>query len=57
MFARVSRYHGDSDRLMEGFRHTVEPIEQMEGFVQASFLIDPETSRAVTVTLWGTRRR
>lgn len=52
MFARVSRYQGDTSRLMEGFRRTIEPLEQIEGFSRAYFLTDGSGRRAMTVTLW-----
>jgi heme-degrading monooxygenase HmoA len=52
MFARVSTYQGDTERLLEGFRRTTDPLAQLDGFVRAYFLTDAETGRAVTVTLW-----
>ena len=54
MFTRVSRYHGDTDALTEGFRRTVEPLEQMDGFVRAYFLTNRGTQHAMTVTIWET---
>ena len=32
MFARVSTYQGDAERLLEGFHRTAEPLTQFEGF-------------------------
>jgi heme-degrading monooxygenase HmoA len=52
MFARVSTYQGDTERLIEGFRHTTGPLTQFEGFERAYFLTDPAAGRAMTVTLW-----
>jgi heme-degrading monooxygenase HmoA len=54
MFTRVSTYRGDTDSLTAGFRRTVEPLEQMEGFVRAYFLTNPGARRAMTVTIWET---
>jgi heme-degrading monooxygenase HmoA len=52
MFARVSTYRGETERLVDGFRRTAEPLMQQEGFERAYFLTDPEAGRAMTVTLW-----
>jgi heme-degrading monooxygenase HmoA len=52
MFARVSTYQGDTDRLLEGFRRTTEPLSQLEGFERAYFLTDAAAGRAMTITLW-----
>jgi hypothetical protein len=38
MFARVSTYQGDIERLLEGFRRTTEPLARPEGFERADFL-------------------
>lgn len=54
MFTRVSTYKGDTDALTEGFRRTVEPLEQLDGFVRAYFLTKPGARRAMTVTIWET---
>jgi heme-degrading monooxygenase HmoA len=54
MFARVSTYQGDTERLLDGFRRTTEPLTQLEGFERAYFLTDAAAGRAVTVTLWET---
>jgi heme-degrading monooxygenase HmoA len=52
MFARVSTYQGETDRLIDGFRRTTQPLTQLEGFERAYFLTDSAAGRAVTVTLW-----
>ncbi len=52
MFARVSTYQGDTERLLDGFHRTTEPLTQLEGFERAYFLTDSAAHRAMTVTLW-----
>ena len=52
MFARVSTYQGETERLLEGFRRTTEPLAQIEGFERAYFLTESAAGRAVSVTLW-----
>ena len=52
MFARVSTYRGETERLLDGFRRTTEPLTQLEGFERAYFLTDSAAGRAMTVTLW-----
>jgi heme-degrading monooxygenase HmoA len=52
MFARVSTYQGDTERLLDGFRRTTGPLTQLEGFERAYFLTDTAAGRAVTVTMW-----
>jgi hypothetical protein len=39
MFARVSTYRGETERLLDGFRRTTEPLTQLEG-VRARLLPD-----------------
>ena len=55
MFARVSRYRGDAERMRAGFESVTAELEQIEGFHQAFFLTDPEHERAVSITLWESR--
>jgi heme-degrading monooxygenase HmoA len=54
MFARVSRYRTDEDtgRLLEGFQSTVGPLQLVEGFSHAYFMVDKETGGAVSITVW-----
>jgi heme-degrading monooxygenase HmoA len=52
VFARVSSYRGDIDRLVEGFERTIEPLEAMDGFVRGLLLADRRGSRGLTVTVW-----
>ena len=55
MYARVSRYSGDADGLSAGFEAVTAELSQLEGFVQAYFLTDRHSSRAVSITLWESR--
>lgn len=55
MFARVSTYQGDTERLLEGFRRTTDPLSQLEGFERAYLLTDAATGRAMTVTVWDSQ--
>ena len=54
MFARVSTYHADqaNDRLLEGFQDTIGPLQQVDGFSHAYFLVDRDTGTAVSITIW-----
>jgi heme-degrading monooxygenase HmoA len=54
MFARVSRYRSDedSDKLLEGFQATVGPLQLVDGFSHAYFMVDRETGNAVSMTIW-----
>jgi heme-degrading monooxygenase HmoA len=55
MYARVSRYKGDASRLREGFDSVASELERINGFADALFLTDPESGRAVSITLWESR--
>jgi heme-degrading monooxygenase HmoA len=55
MFARVSTYQGETERLVEGFRRTTEPLARLEGFERAYFLTDTAAGRAMSITLWGSQ--
>jgi heme-degrading monooxygenase HmoA len=55
MYARVSRYTGATGALRDGFEAVTAELEQVEGFVQAFFLIDEEHSRAISMTVWESR--
>jgi heme-degrading monooxygenase HmoA len=52
VFARVSRYRGDAERMRAGFASVTSELEQVEGFQQAFFLADREHERAMSITLW-----
>jgi heme-degrading monooxygenase HmoA len=52
MFARVSTYRGDADRLIAGFADVSEPLEAIDGFSHAYFMIDRENGKGVSITIW-----
>ena len=56
MFARVTRYHADqeADRLLEGFKGTIGPLQLVDGFSHAYFMVDRNTGEAVSLTVWET---
>ena len=56
MFARVTRYHADedTDRLLEGFKGTIGPLQLVDGFSHAYFMVDRDTGEAVSLTVWDT---
>jgi heme-degrading monooxygenase HmoA len=53
MFARVSTYQTDDPaKLVEGFEGATGPLEQMDGFAGAYFLVDGEGGKGMSITLW-----
>lgn len=52
MHARVSTYSGDAEALVEGFRSATDPLEQIDGFVQAYFLVDRASDKGMSITIW-----
>lgn len=55
MFARVSTYSGDPDKLVAGFQGSIEGIKQLPGQAGAFFCVDREGGKALTMTLWETQ--
>jgi heme-degrading monooxygenase HmoA len=55
MFARVSRYQGDTEPLRAGFESVSPELEGIDGFRTAYFLADSDTGRALSITLWDTQ--
>jgi heme-degrading monooxygenase HmoA len=56
MFARVSRYRGDPGQIDEGLNYARESIlprvQQVDGFEGVYYLVDRESGKALTITLW-----
>jgi heme-degrading monooxygenase HmoA len=54
MFARISSYRADedTDRLLEGFQETIGPLQLVDGFSHAYFLVDRDAGTAVSMTIW-----
>jgi heme-degrading monooxygenase HmoA len=53
MFARVSTYRaGEADKLLEGFQSVTEPLQQIDGFSHAYFLVDRASGKAMSITMW-----
>lgn len=52
-FARVSSYQGsDAEGLVEGFRSVTESLEQIDGFSHAYFMVDRQSGKGLSVTIW-----
>ena len=58
MHARVSTYSSatidpaDAERLVEEFRSVIAPLEEMDGFSHAYFLVDRASGKAMSITIW-----
>jgi heme-degrading monooxygenase HmoA len=52
MFARVSTYRGDGDRLLKGFAEVTGPLEEIDGFSHAYFMVDRESGKGMSITIW-----
>jgi heme-degrading monooxygenase HmoA len=56
MHARVSMYEiapgGDADAAVKAFEGAVDPVLQMEGNQGATFLVDRDNGKAVSITYW-----
>ena len=56
MFARVSNYQGPPNQVDEGIRKVREEIlpraAELDGFKGAYFLVDRQSGRSVSITLW-----
>jgi heme-degrading monooxygenase HmoA len=53
MHARVSTYHADDPaRLVDGFKSVTGELEHVDGFAHAFFLIDRESGKALSITIW-----
>jgi heme-degrading monooxygenase HmoA len=54
--ARVSKYEGDVDRLLDGFQRQADLIRRLEGFAHAELFVDREDGTAMIVTLWDSEQ-
>ena len=56
MFARVRAYQGDPGQIDEGLNYARENIlprvQQVDGFEGVYYLVDRESGKALTITLW-----
>jgi heme-degrading monooxygenase HmoA len=52
MFARVSTYRGDGDRLLQGFADVTGPLEAIDGFSRAYFMVNRESGKGMSITVW-----
>jgi heme-degrading monooxygenase HmoA len=53
MHARVSTYQAsDPEGLAEGFRSVSDALEGTDGFSHAYLMIDRDTGKAMTITIW-----
>ena len=52
MFARVSTYSGDGDRLLQGFADVTAPLEAIDGFSHGYFMVNRESGKGLSVTIW-----
>lgn len=58
MFARVSTYRGDPAHIDEGLERAREDIvprvRQLDGFEGLYYLVDRESGKSISITLWET---
>ncbi len=55
MYARVGTYQGDAEQLREGFERQTDPLEQVDGFERAYFLIDSDSGKGMSITMWESK--
>lgn len=57
MFARVSTYRGAPDRVENGIRQVEQtPIQELPDFKGAYLLVNRESGKAMTITLWESQQ-
>jgi heme-degrading monooxygenase HmoA len=56
MHARVSTYSGEAERLLDGFQAATAPLEEIEGFSKAYFLVDRPNNKAISITIWESEK-
>jgi heme-degrading monooxygenase HmoA len=53
MHARVSTYQAsDPERLVDGFKSVTDALERVDGFSHGYFMVDRNTGKAMSVTIW-----
>lgn len=53
MHARVSTYKTDDpDGLIQGFASVTDELEKVDGFSHGYFLVDRQTGKAASITIW-----
>ena len=55
MFARVTTYELDEARASESidaFEPAIDRVRELDGFVEAMFLVERDGNHAITLTLW-----
>ena len=58
MFARVTTYEledGRASESIEAFEPAIDAMRDLDGFVDALFLVEREGRHALTITLWENR--
>jgi heme-degrading monooxygenase HmoA len=53
--ARVSRYEGDVDHLIEGFERQADLVRRLEDFTHAYLLVDRAGGRAMIAAIWESK--
>jgi heme-degrading monooxygenase HmoA len=52
MHARVSTYSGEAEALLDAFQGATGPLETIDGFSHAYFLVDRANNKAISITIW-----
>jgi heme-degrading monooxygenase HmoA len=53
MHARVSTYQTDDvDGLVQGLASVTDELEQVDGFSHGYFLVDRQTGKGASITIW-----
>jgi len=52
MYARASTYRGDADSPVEGLAGITGPLEEIEGFSHAYFMVDRASGKGMSITIW-----
>jgi heme-degrading monooxygenase HmoA len=55
VYARVSAYSGDMDSFIRHFQSVIVVLEKWNGLDQVRVLVNRETGRAMTISIWADR--